>query len=393
MLTLFFIRSLSIAYDRCVAPTSLAAPVPNATLLQVQVLIRHGSRTPGSDFFNSGKTQEWICDSDESHVPRVYSAPVKYPRDYIETIDTRSSVYKPNCRPKDLLVSGMQQHYELGRAYRQRYVDELHLLPTNFDPRYVFIRATELDRTVRSGMSFMQGMYEPVNGNEVIDMVTDNDAAGVLHPSDEWCSEIKDIGSDLFELPKFKDYFDNFTAKFKNDYESVVGEWEPKRVKKMCSYILMTDCSNHSLPTNISNDLIGECQNLVNYYQFMQHDNDKYRGVASSPLLREMIKIADNSIGLINDYKFVLLSSHDSALSAILSTLGYEYLDQPAIQVRSHLDFELWELNNAICGRFVFNGKVLKLPFLSEELFLYANLKLELMKLGYLNHCMIPEWK
>lgn len=393
MLALLIIDAFSIAYQRCVAPTSLAPPVPNATLLQVQVLIRHGSRAPGSDYFNSGETQEWICDSDEAHVPRVYSAPVKHPRDYLEIIDKRSVQYKPNCRPKDLLVSGMQQHYELGREYRKRYVDELKVLPENYDPKHIYVRASELDRTVRSAMSFMQGMYKPVNGNEVIDLVTDNDAAGIMHPSENWCNEIKNIVNDLTDVPQFKEYFDEFSAKFKTDYEKVAGSWNAKKVKKLCSYIIMADCTNHTLPANISDDFIGECQNLVNYYQFMQNDNDKYRGVASSPLLREMIRIADDLIGMINDYKFVLLSSHDTAIAAILSTLGYEYHNQPAIQVRSHLDFELWYLNNAIYGRFVFNGKVLKLPFLSEELFLYANLKIQLMKLGYLSHCMVPEWK
>ncbi|KAH0791818.1 histidine acid phosphatase [Histomonas meleagridis] len=392
MLCLFSSLSFSYTYQQCVATTKLAPPIEGANLIQVQVIIRHGSRTPGTDFFNSSKEQEWICDSEASAAPRVHSAPVKYPRDYIENLDDRLAEYKPNCRAKDLLVSGVEQHVELGRTYAKRYVEELKVLPEHFNPRYVYVRATELDRTIRSAISFLQGMYSPVNPNEVINMVTDNDAAGILHPSEEWCSEIKSITTDLYTLPIFQDYFNEFTTKYQSKYGSEVKSWDAKSVKKFCSYILMTSCTNHTLPERISADFQQDCQKLVNNYQFMQHDNDKYRGVASSPLFREMFRIADEAISMQNDYRFALLSSHDSGLSAVLSTLGFDYKNKDAIPVRAHLDFELWEINNDVYGRFVYNGDVLKVPYMGNETFLYANLKTEMASRGYLSHCYIPEW-
>lgn len=380
--------------DQCVAPLNLPKPLENGTLLQVQVIIRHGARTPGEDFHDSATTQKWYCDELDSHSPRLNPAPVKFFRNYRDEFDERLIKYKPTCREKDLLTLGMNQHFELGQAYKKLYYEKMNFLPKNINPSFFFARASESDRTLRSAISFIQGMFPPASPNEVIPLVTDNKAAGLMHPKDKWCKKLKGSVEYMHKTEKFKTFFKDFSEKHQKQYENEVsGDWDPSRVKKFCSWVVMTQCTGHQIPTNISQDLQTDCMTLVNYHQFMQHDNDKYKGIASSPFFREMFRIADNLITSEEHYKFVLFSSHDTALAAFLDTLGYDYHDKSAIQVRSHLAFELWEIDGSVYSRYVFNGEHIKIPFLNNKtLFPYAMLKGEMARLGYLNHCFIPEW-
>lgn len=392
-----FVSFVSSKYliNHCVAPTNLQEPLENGTLLQVQVIIRHGARTPGEDFHNSKNLQEWYCDVLDSHSPRLNPAPVQFYRNYRDEFDPRLIEYKPTCREKDLLTLGMQQHFELGQAYKKLYHEKLHFLPKNINPSFFFARASESDRTLRSAISFIQGMFPPASPNEVIPLVTDTEAAGLMHPKSKWCKKLKGSVEYMHKTDQFKSFFDDFTKKFRKKYESEVsGKWDPSRVKKFCSWLVMTQCTGHEIPSNISQGMQTSCMTLVNYHQFMQHDNDKYKGIASSPFFREMFRIADNAITSENHYKFVLFSSHDTALAAFLDTLGYDYHDKPAIQVRSHLAFELWEIDGSVYARYSFNGEPIKISFLNNKtLFPYAMLKGEMARLGYLSHCFIPEWE
>ncbi|OHS98704.1 histidine acid phosphatase [Tritrichomonas foetus] len=396
MIFLFLYFSTSKYHsDQCVAPIKLPVPLENGTLLQAQVLIRHGSRTPGSDFFDSGNAQEWHCDENDAISPRLNPAPVNFFRSYHDEFDSRIIQYKPSCREKDLLTLGMQQHFELGQEFKKLYHEKLEFIPKNINPSFFYARSSETDRTLRSAISFIQGMFPPASPNEIIPIVTDSEAAGLLHPKDYWCHELEGIVPHMYETEQFKDFFSEFTKKFRDSYPKEISKkWETKKVKKFCSWIVMTQCSNHAIPNNITQELQDSCLDLVNNYLFMQHDNEKYRGVGSAPLFREMFRIADNLISEEEPYKFIVLSSHDTALAAYLATLGYDYKNKPPIPVRSHLVFELWEISGSIYARYVFNGEPLKVNFLDNAtLFPYSKLKGEMSKLGLINHCFIPEWK
>jgi len=395
-LRFLYLSFSKIAESKCVSELSFADPIQNATLLQVQLIIRHGSRSPGDDYYNSGVEQEWICDDVDSIAPRINPAPVKYPRNYRDELDPRLVKYRPSCREKDLLVLGMQQHYELGTAYKKHYIQDLNFLPENYNPDFVLIRTSQRDRTLRSAISFIQGMFPPVSPNEVVSFLADTEAAGVVHPSDSWCVELTNISKYMRETEPFISIFNNFSRKHEAKYNSTlpIKKWNAKNMKNFCAWLIMTDCSKHTIPSNLTQEFQDDCVDLLRDYAFIQHDNDKYRGVASAPLFREMFRIADEHISLTTPYRFVLFSSHDTAITAYLTTLGYDYHNQPPVPVRSHLALELWEINNDVYGRYVYNGKPIKIPFLeNKDVFLYTNLKLAMKRSGWLDHCMIPEWR
>lgn len=389
-----YLISANYLDEHCVAPLTLPEPIEKGTLLHVQILLRHGARTPSIDYYNSSHLQEWYCDVLDSHAPRINPAPIKFFRNYRDQFDSRLIQYKPSCREKDLLVLGMEQHFQLGQEYKKLYHDKLQFVPKNMNPDFFYARSSETDRTLRSAISFIQGMFPPASPNEIVPIVTDSEAAGVMHPKSNWCKELQGIVPHMHQTEQFKTFFEEFTQKFKEKYQKDIGgKWTPKRAKKFCSWVVMTQCTGHKIPDNITQDLQTECLYLVNNHMFMQHDNDKYKGVASSPLFREMFRIADKSLSHEEPYKFVVLSSHDTALAAYLHTLGFDYHKKPPIQVRSHIAFELWEIDGSVYARYCFNGDPVKVTFMNNKtIYPYSALKGEMAKLGYLNHCFIPEW-
>lgn len=66
-----------------------------------------------------------------------------------------------------LTATGMQQEYVLGKSRREEYVNQYHLLPARYEPGTVYVRSTELDRTLMSAESFLMGLYPPGTGPSV----------------------------------------------------------------------------------------------------------------------------------------------------------------------------------------------------------------------------------
>jgi len=59
---------------------------------------------------------------------------------------------------------GMKQHYELGKNLRELYVTKYHLIPEKYNKKYIYIRSDDVDRTLMSAFSFLQGLYPENTG-------------------------------------------------------------------------------------------------------------------------------------------------------------------------------------------------------------------------------------
>lgn len=66
--------------------------------------------------------------------------------------------------PGQLTPIGMQQLHALGVSLRERYVTSDDLFPGMYSRRHVHVRSTDLDRTLMSAQSLLQGLFPPGTG-------------------------------------------------------------------------------------------------------------------------------------------------------------------------------------------------------------------------------------
>lgn len=63
-----------------------------------------------------------------------------------------------------LTALGMHQEYELGKKCRQDYVSKEKLLPSSYQKGTLYVRSTDIDRTLMSATCFLTGLYPPGSG-------------------------------------------------------------------------------------------------------------------------------------------------------------------------------------------------------------------------------------
>lgn len=67
-----------------------------------------------------------------------------------------------------LTPTGMRQEYELGKLLRQRYVNQYHLLPQQYDINTMTVRSSGIPRTMMSAQSLLFGLY-PLGTGPLLD--------------------------------------------------------------------------------------------------------------------------------------------------------------------------------------------------------------------------------
>ncbi|CAI2334166.1 unnamed protein product [Caenorhabditis sp. 36 PRJEB53466] len=64
-----------------------------------------------------------------------------------------------------LSPAGMRQHLNLGKKLRQRYVSDYQFLPPRYNSKQIYVRSTDVNRTIISAMSNLIGQYTQTEYN------------------------------------------------------------------------------------------------------------------------------------------------------------------------------------------------------------------------------------
>lgn len=129
----------------------LALPLLQGELVQVIQLGRHGARTPNSFEF--------------------------LPNQYAE-------------QEGQLTVLGLVQQYFLGQEMRKRYIEDTPFLQETFNSSEVLIKSSWKNRTVRSALSFVNGMYPQDDGVWIDNIYTTGFSVDQLIPLKKRVKEV-----------------------------------------------------------------------------------------------------------------------------------------------------------------------------------------------------------
>ena len=383
---LTFIKSYELT---CQSPLKHATPIPNSKLLFFGLVTRHGMRTPMDSYSPPETTGFWRCDGSSAQAPRMHvSNHNGIYRRYARVQDPKYTMFKPNCDEGELILEGMEQHFELGSFYRKFLIEEMKFLPPYLDKDLLSVRASKVERCIRSAVSFLNGLYPPAVPGERIPIITGTNSNEFLYPSSNGCSDLQKTWDKFIATDEFINRMNSSITLYSEIYEKLklkpditnwmfLGDW-------MISYL----CTNQSIPIipNLSDNIIQQSIKDIAYFSYGFFKTD--RAVAGSPIWRRIFKDIDDYLsGKSNIGKFKFYSAHDTTIIALLVSLGYYDIKLPSF--RSHFGIEIWEdLNSKILIRLVFNGEPVPIDFMNNETIInYGTLKTIMAQRGDLNYC------
>jgi len=388
---LFFAFSIVNSYVlTCQSPTEHAPGYSNLTLISFSMVTRHGMRTPMDSYSSRELNGFWMCDDSSAQSPRMHvSNSNGTMRRYQRVQDPKYVEFPPNCDEGELILRGMEQHLELGQFYRKFLVDEIHFLPPYLDQSNIRIRASKVERCIRSAVSFLNGLYPPASPGERIQIITGTSGSEFLYPSSGGCDDLRNTWNQFVSSTEFQNRMNSSKELYAEIYQKLkltpdltnwmfLGDW-------MTSYL----CTNQTLPLvdPLPDNIIQQSLKDIAYFSYGFFNTQ--RAVAASPIWRHIFRDIDDFLAMKpGSGKFQLYSAHDTTIIALLVSLGY--VDEKLPPFRSHFAIELWrDTKSVLYIRFVFNGQPVGIDFMNNQTLVeYSVLKGKMAQRGDLNYCL-----
>uniref|UniRef100_A0A3B4A4Z7 Uncharacterized protein n=1 Tax=Periophthalmus magnuspinnatus TaxID=409849 RepID=A0A3B4A4Z7_9GOBI len=177
-------------------------PTSPYELQLVQVLFRHGARTPLKSIPN---VLEWVPTLLEppphTHINFVVTDLNGGPRPSAPMEENyRKNLLTGGSFAGQLTTLGMQQLYELGKRLRQRYIEDSPFLSPAFSPSEVYVRSTNIWRTIESAKCLVAGLFQQKQ-KEILPILTTEAEAEILYPNFHGCKLLKILGGYTHGLP------------------------------------------------------------------------------------------------------------------------------------------------------------------------------------------------
>ncbi|KAJ0005615.1 hypothetical protein NQD34_015509 [Periophthalmus magnuspinnatus] len=172
-------------------------PTSPYELQLVQVLFRHGARTPLKSIPNVLEAQ-WVPTLLEppphTHINFVVTDLNGGPRPSAPMEENyRKNLLTGGSFAGQLTTLGMQQLYELGKRLRQRYIEDSPFLSPAFSPSEVYVRSTNIWRTIESAKCLVAGLFQQKQ-KEILPILTTEAEAEILYPNFHGCKLLKILG-------------------------------------------------------------------------------------------------------------------------------------------------------------------------------------------------------
>lgn len=331
-------------------------------LVQVQVLFRHGARTPlkiipGIEETNWDKNQ---LTYELAHTKLKYN--VKDLKNRTLPVETLTDgPLRGGCQKGQLTVVGQQQAFDLGKDLKQLYNNELKFIGGTFDPRTICLRTTHIPRTIKSLRCLVAGIFE--NIKEPVTFWTLPIKEEYLFPNWGNCGALKQYIHYHFkhahrlpgyqqDLEKFFDMIGIQHVPFRSKFLDIFDDLScrkahnkpyPAKIHQFMGTIekrtVQLFCEAFSYPPSWTKKLILPLS--VGKLAQQLCDNMKK-------------KVVDN-----NPYKFYLYSVHDTTIVCLLCAFGCSVEKWPPFA--SHIAVELYKnKNEKYFVRMLYCGKVVK---------------------------------
>ncbi|XP_067619397.1 prostatic acid phosphatase [Eurosta solidaginis] len=264
----------------------------------------------------------------------------------------------------ELTNIGKKQHYELGKWLRKRYDSILNL---TYSEDEIYVRSTDVDRTLASAMSNLAGLYPPV-GEEIwnkniawqpIPVHTmpeklDKELAGKAY-----CAAYDYARSTLFNSLEFQklnqryqylyDYLTKYTGKKVSTLEAV---------QRLNNTFFIESLYNYTLPEWTKKIYPSEDMTYIADFAFAINTYTRHMArLKTGPLIREILqRFRDKTKGSLKPNRSVwVYSAHDTTVASVLNTLKLYDMKSPVYTACVLFELRLDEKNQPFVSLFYKN--------------------------------------
>lgn len=285
-------QNVSILFTFLYIIVHFVSSVPPDTLRQVNVLFRHGDRSPMMSF----PTDEHQEDS--------------WPQGF-----------------GWLTNIGKLQHYHLGKFLRQHYSGFLN---TTYDHRQIKVESSCIPRCLMSAYSNLAGLYPPVGqqvwetnllwqpipvetkpGNEdnILYMGKPCPRYDQLFEKEMRSHEVTD------EEKKNKAFYDFIDKKTGITRENISSIWS------VADTLICERHHNMSAPSWLNETVFKKLRELQSFSFYIKFGTPELARLKGGPLLKRMLVNFQNKIKGTDKTKFFMFSAHDTTVCALLSAM------------------------------------------------------------------------
>lgn len=339
-------------------PTFVNTQRPGFQLLQVQLLHRHGDRTPVHSLPGFLENVSWNCSDSVLEDVEVDDS-LKLRKVYYEG----RQALRGNCMLGQLTGRGERQLNALGSQFRRMYVDTHGFMPAKMDPSQLKLRSTDVERTIRSAYHFLSGLYP--DSQETVDLEIVERQMDNSFPNKQFCPYFGKALKDLRKEANYSQYYNKYLVPMEEKYSKL---WKyPVDLTVVDDALRARFCHGFDMPPLMDKEDAHQIMHGVSHLENMLQSSMFVHQLSVGSFFGDWIR----NLELEPRPKLVLYSNHDSTLRAILS--AFQVFDDVWPAYASHLAIELWE--DMSSGKhfvtFQYNGRVHRLrePCKSEFCF------------------------
>ncbi|MBU6451859.1 MAG: histidine phosphatase family protein [Cyanobacteria bacterium REEB67] len=281
--------------------------------------------------FSAGQAQA------ESEGKMVFAIDVIRHGDRGPIVDLASAPHKWPQGLGQLTPEGMHQEYELGKKFHDRYIVKNHLLPEKFDVDTMYVRASDVDRTLMSAECTLLGLY-PMGTGPTTEAGTEGAPARYqpipIHtrPRDMDDLLIPDANKEVpkiyeeyvYNSPEWKERLAKESANFER-WGKLAGYpiKAPRQMSGTGDTVFIRKIHHVPMPEGMTDE---DAKAMIDFGEWVFAETFKpaeVGQVTGGNLLKVIVKyLGECSANKPDDkLKYVLFSAHDSTISALLSAM------------------------------------------------------------------------
>lgn len=277
---------------------------------------------------------------------------------------------KGNCTEGQLTRRGLSLMLREGHLLRKRYVDRLGFLPSDMDSSQIYVRSSDMERTMASAQALLLGLYpeksRPAGSRSVLEIDVAERGDEDMYPEPLRCPRLLKVEADLRAAVA-----DQREKLFPGLDDAVAALFRPGegRVDAAGLFDILEarEAAGLPLPPGVTEKLAQQVRAAALFHLHITSASEDFLALSIGRFLRHVTDtVADRltSRGSASTPRFLTFSAHDSTLAAVLGALGVELEAWPryaSTLIIEGLSMPLADTPaQGAFFRVIYNGKVIK---------------------------------